>query len=313
MSIESPAATTVPAECPADTVVPAQGGADWRERLTALLADYQQAWQQFLSSQQQYEDLAREATRLKTEYDFIRFQLDELQKAGLRENELEELESNLAISEHGEDIKMRLNQALAMLSQAETSAQSVLAAALAQLNPLRSYASSYDHLAQRLDSVRIELNDLIRELEHEEEKIEFDPKRTIELKERLDLINGLLTKHRLHTISEVLAVQETLEQQARKTINLDTDLVAAKVRFDESQRQLQNVADKLSASRSKTYQPLTRQSLKHALDGWRTNAGGQPWGVRQMSGCRLPRPGARSPPGTRRSPARQHRAEPQTG
>lgn len=40
MSIESPAATTVPAECPADTVVPAQGGADWRERLTALLADY---------------------------------------------------------------------------------------------------------------------------------------------------------------------------------------------------------------------------------------------------------------------------------
>ncbi|HBK89391.1 MAG TPA: DNA repair protein RecN, partial [Cytophagales bacterium] len=91
----------------------------------ALLAEYQQAWQQFLSSRQQYEDLAAEATRLKTEYDFIRFQLDELQKAELRENELEELESNLAISEHGEDIKMRLNQALAMLGHAETSAQSV--------------------------------------------------------------------------------------------------------------------------------------------------------------------------------------------
>ncbi|HNP76632.1 MAG: DNA repair protein RecN [Cyclobacteriaceae bacterium] len=228
----------------------------------ALLAEYQQAWQQFLSSRQQYEDLAAEATRLKTEYDFIRFQLDELQKAELRENELEELESNLAISEHGEDIKMRLNQALAMLGHAETSAQSVLAAALAQLNPLRSYASSYDHLVQRLDSVRIELNDLIRELEHEEDKIEFDPKRTTELKERLDLINGLLTKHRLQTIGEVLAVQETLEQQARKTINLDADLAAARARFEESQRQLQTVADKLTASRAKTYQPLTRQLVK---------------------------------------------------
>lgn len=233
---------------------------------TALLGEYQQAWQQFLSNKQQYEDLAGEATRLKAEYDFIRFQLDELQKAGLRENELEELESNLAISEHGEDIKMRLNQALAMLSQAETSAQSVLAAALAQLHPLRGYASSYDHLAQRLDSVRIELNDLIRELEHEEDKIEFDPKRTLELKDRLDLINGLLTKHRLHTIGEVLAVQETLEQQARKTVNLDADLVAAKAKFDESQRQLQNVADKLSSSRAKTYQPLTRQLVKLLRD-----------------------------------------------
>lgn len=228
----------------------------------ALLADYQQAWQQFLGSRQQYEDLAAEATRLKTEYDFIRFQLDELQKAELRENEMEELESNLAISEHGEDIKMRLNQALAMLGHAETSAQSVLAAALTQLNPLRSYASSYDHLVQRLDSVRIELNDLIRELEHEEDKIEFDPKRTTELKERLDLINGLLTKHRLQTIGEVLAVQETLEQQARKTINLDADLVAARAKFEESQRQLQTVADKLTASRAKTYQPLTRQLVK---------------------------------------------------
>lgn len=232
----------------------------------ALLADYQQAWQQFLSSKQQYEELAGESTRLKTEYDFIRFQLDELQKAGLRENELQELESDLAISEHGEDIKMRLNQALAMLSQAETSAQSVLAAALVQINPLRGYATSYDHLAQRLDSVRIELNDLIRELEHEEDKIEFDPKRTLELKERLDLINGLLTKHRLHTISEVLALQETLEQQARKTINLDADLLAAKARFDESQRQLQNVADKLTVSRAKTYQPLTRQLVKLLRD-----------------------------------------------
>lgn len=232
----------------------------------ALLADYQQAWQQFLSSKQQYEELAGESTRLKTEFDFIRFQLDELQKAGLRENELQELESDLAISEHGEDIKMRLNQALAMLSQAETSAQSVLAAALVQINPLRGYATSYDHLAQRLDSVRIELNDLIRELEHEEDKIEFDPKRTLELKERLDLINGLLTKHRLHTISEVLALQETLEQQARKTINLDADLLAAKARFDESQRQLQNVADKLTLSRAKTYQPLTRQLVKLLRD-----------------------------------------------
>ncbi|HQQ98351.1 MAG TPA: DNA repair protein RecN [Cyclobacteriaceae bacterium] len=228
----------------------------------ALLADYQQAWQQFLSSRQQYEDLAGEATRLKTEYDFIRFQLDELQRAELRENELEELESNLAISEHGEDIKLRLNQALAMLGHAETSAQSVLAAALTQLNPLRSYASSYDHLVQRLDSVRIELTDLIRELEHEEDKIEFDPKRTTELKDRLDLINGLLTKHRLQTISEVLALQETLEQQARKTINLDADLASARAKFDESQRQLQAVADKLSASRAKTYQPLTRQLVK---------------------------------------------------
>ncbi|MBY0435321.1 MAG: AAA family ATPase, partial [Cyclobacteriaceae bacterium] len=143
----------------------------------SLLLEYQQAWKDFQQSKKTYEALAAEAGKLKTEFDFIKFQLDELQKAALAENEQEELESSLKISENAEDIKSRLNLLLALLGQSETSITSGISEALTFLQPIKSFSAAYDQISQRLDAVRIELKDILAEIESEEEKIEFDPKR----------------------------------------------------------------------------------------------------------------------------------------
>ena len=229
---------------------------------TSLLSEYQQAWKKYLQSKRNYDELLAESGRLKSEYDFIKFQLDELQKASLRENEQEELESSLKISEHGEDIKTRLNQLLTMLGQAESSVQSVLSESVSLLQPVRSYSNQYEQIAQRLDSLRIELNDIFNEIEREEDQIEFDPRKTKELQARLDLIFGLMQKHRIHEIRGLLHLQANLEQQAQKTVNLDEDLASTKHGFEEAKRQLFQQAEKLSVSREKVFTPLARQLMK---------------------------------------------------
>jgi DNA repair protein RecN (Recombination protein N) len=232
----------------------------------SLVSDYQLAWKSFIQSKKRYEELKAEAGKLKTEYDFIRFQLDELQKASLKGNEQEELESSLKISEHGEDIKMRLNQLLSMLGQAERSAQSVLAESVSVIQPIRTYSASYEQLARRLDSLRIELTDLISELEREEEEVEFDPKKTKQLQERLDLIFSLQQKHRVNDIPGLLALQESLERQAQKTVNLDDDLASAKKEFEKAEKDLGLQAVKLSAARAKVFDPLSKQLIKLLRD-----------------------------------------------
>lgn len=229
---------------------------------TSLLSDYQQAWKKYLLTKKNYDELLAESARLKSEYDFIKFQLDELQKASLRENEQEELESSLKISEHGEDIKTRLNQLLTMLGQAESSVQSVLSESVSLLQPVRSYSNQYEQIAQRLDSLRIELNDIFNEIEREEDQIEFDPRKTKELQARLDLIFGLMQKHRIHEIRGLLHLQANLEQQAQKTVNLDEDLASTKHGFEEAKKQLFQQAEKLSVSREKVFTPLARQLMK---------------------------------------------------
>ena len=110
---------------------------------TSLLSEYQQVWKSYLDAKKNRDALQAESGRLKSEFDFIKFQLDEFQKASLHENELEELESNLKVSEHGEDIKTRLNQLLSMLGQDERSVQAVLSEAIGLLQGIRSYAASY--------------------------------------------------------------------------------------------------------------------------------------------------------------------------
>ena len=57
----------------------------------SLLSEYQQIWKHFLKAKKSFDDLQVESGRLKNEYDFIKFQLDELQKASLVENEQEAL------------------------------------------------------------------------------------------------------------------------------------------------------------------------------------------------------------------------------
>ncbi len=232
----------------------------------SLLSEYQDAWKDFLKSKKHYDELLSESGRLKTEYDFIKFQLDELQKASFRENEQGELESSLKINEHGEDIKTRLNQLLAMLGQSDASVQSVLSQAIVLLQPLKSYSPQYEQLSKRLDSLLIELKDILDEAEREEEQIEFDPKKAKEIQGRLDLLYSLMQKHRLHDVKGLLAYQESLEVQAQKTINLDDDLSRSKREFDQSKNLVDNLAGKLSTSREKVFSPLAKQLVKLLRD-----------------------------------------------
>jgi DNA repair protein RecN (Recombination protein N) len=234
---------------------------------TSLLSDYQKVWKIYLESRKFLEDLQAEAGRLNTEYDFIKFQLDEFHKASLQDHELEALESGLKISEHGEDIKTRLNQIMMMLGQADHSVQSVLSEAIGLMLPVRNYAVPYEQLTRRIESLRIELTDILNELEREEEQIEFDPGKTKQIQERLSMIYGLMQKHRIQDMKGLLELQSHLEEQAGKTVRLDDDLALARKKFDEVSKQLANLSQSLSASRQQVFNPLTKQliTLLHGL------------------------------------------------
>ena len=228
----------------------------------SLLSEYHQIWKHFLKAKKSFDDLQVESGRLKNEYDFIKFQLDELQKATLVENEQEALESNHKIIEHSEDIKTRLNQLLTILGRSETSLLTVLSEGMSLLNPVRSYSTHYDQIAQRLESLRLELNDILDEVGKEEEEIEFDPRKTKEIQGRLDMIYGLMQKHRTQDIKGLLKLQENFEDQAQKTSNLDEDLRLAKLQFEEARKQLLGSTAKLSASREKVFSPLSKELVK---------------------------------------------------
>ncbi len=224
-----------------------------------LKNSYTQAWKKFTEAEKIVNALRNESVALKKESDFVSFQLNELVKVDLKEGEAEKLESELKIQEHAEEIKMQLNLIIEQLDNSEYSINSTLMAVRNQLQSIAPYSAEYENLLKRLESTRIELIDILAEVENSEEKIEYDPQRAEEVKERLGLIYQLQQKHRLQNVTQLLELQHSLQLKADKTNNVDDLLKEANNALAKTEKDLSLAANDLSKSRQKTFAPLTKQ------------------------------------------------------
>jgi DNA repair protein RecN (Recombination protein N) len=227
-----------------------------------LREQYTEAWTTFQHAKKEFETLSSQAETLRQEADYTKFQLDELTKAGLEEDEQEKHESELKIMEHAEEIKTRFNSILQLLNHSDFAVRNSLADIRNQLQTISSYSGVYTTLYQRIESLRIELDDIANELEDEESKIEFDPQRAEWIKERLSLLYNLLKKHRAKDVSELLVLQQTLEQKAALTSNLDHELIRVKAAYQSAEEVVRKQAAQLSGTRSKAFTPLRKQLVK---------------------------------------------------
>jgi len=226
-----------------------------------LKSTYTQAWKKFTEAEKKFNALKEESIALKKESDFVSFQLNELVHADLKEGETEQLESELKIQEHAEEIKTQFNLIIEQLDKSDSAVNSTLLAVKTQLQSIASYSTEYENLLKRLESTRIELIDILAEVENSEEKIEYDPQRAVEVKERLGLIYQLQQKHRLQNVSQLIELQNSLQLKADKTNNLDDLLIEANTGLVKAEKDLTVTANNLSKSRQKTFAPLAKQLI----------------------------------------------------
>lgn len=224
-----------------------------------LRTTYAQCWKHYLKAKSEYDQLRDEANALQQESDFVKFQLDELTQANLEADEQPKLESDLKIMEHAEDIKSKFNLLLQQLDQGDVAANAIITESKSLLNSISNYSESYRKLADRLESLRIELADIVNEVETEEQKIEFDPQRIEEIKDRLSLLYQLQQKHRLGSVAELIELRDRLQEKANKTDNLDDELRKLKTQLDEATNNLAEAGSQLSQSRTKVFNTLCKE------------------------------------------------------
>ena len=223
---------------------------------------YNNAWATYLEARKKFEKLSAEADTLRQEADYVRFQLDELLKANLEENEQEALESELKIMEHAGEIKSRFQQIMEVVNNSDFASLNSLREARNHLQIIAGFSSRYEDLHRRMESLMIELDDLASEIERESEEVEFDPERTETLKERLSLLYRLQKKHRANDVKELIRIQENLIQKDSITSNLDETLLAARQTFEDAQEKVKSAGVQLRASRKKVLKPLCKQINK---------------------------------------------------
>lgn len=224
----------------------------------ALREAYKNDYKTFRSALLHLENLKRENNEISKEADYHSFLLNELVEAKLKSGEQEELEASLEVMEHAEEIKLKLNESLSVLSNNEFAAISALQQARVLLSQLSKYSKNYASLSERMDSSFIELQDIIRELEKEEDQVEFDPGQTQIMQDRLSLIYQLQQKHQVADVQGLLDLQQDLENKTERFNNMDEEIRKAEADVSKLKKTAEEKANELSKKRAAEFGSLEK-------------------------------------------------------
>ena len=216
-----------------------------------LLRDYKQLFVKYTALDKQLAALKEQALDSANEKDYLQFQHDELEKANLNEDEFETLQQRLEMLNHAEEIKLNLAASIAALSDDELAASSLLFSASQNINRIRNYFTEGNEIAERLESLKIELKDIVYELEKIEANVTFDPDEMQRLKERSDFLQHLLHKHRLTDFEQLIALRKTISDKLDSFCSLDDDITKIEKEREQLTKTLRQKADELHANRQK--------------------------------------------------------------
>ena len=223
------------------------------------LATYQKLYNDWRQARQDLETLMARAEQSRADEDYIRFQLEQLEEANLTEGEQEELEQEAEMLTHAEDIKAGLYRAGQTLNADEGGVLEALKDCQNTMISLRSVFSPAGELADRLDSVYIELKDISQELADKEEEVEFNPARLDEVNARLNLIYSLQQKHRVDTVKALLSLQENYALQLSAITSSDEDIARLEAQVNELFGQVTVQAKILTEARTRAAREVEQQ------------------------------------------------------
>ena len=225
----------------------------------AELAAYQRLYNDWRQARQDLEALVARAEQSRADEDYIRFQLEQLEEANLTDGEQEELEQEAEMLTHAEDIKAGLYRAGQALNADEGGVLEALKDCQNTMMGLRSVFAPAGELADRLDSVYIELKDISQEVADKEEEVEFNPARLDEVNARLNLIYSLQQKHRVDTVKALLSLQENYALQLSAITSSDEDIARLEAQVKELFTQVIVQAQVLTEARTRAAREVERQ------------------------------------------------------
>jgi len=221
-----------------------------------MLDKYQKVYQQWQQVTKDWQLLKEQKAQFDKEADYNQFQFNELEEAGFKESEIENIDAELKMLTHAEGIKGALTKVYFELQESETPLVQQLKSLQNQLQQYSSYHAGLPELIQRIHSSQIELQDISDEVDRISSHINYDPDKIQQLSDRLAVGYKLMKKHGVQTTNELLEIQKQLEEKLQAVLNIDTQINEKEIAATKLQQQAKELADKISEGRKKQAKPL---------------------------------------------------------
>ncbi|MFY9309030.1 MAG: DNA repair protein RecN [Bacteroidia bacterium] len=223
------------------------------------LNEYSTQYKQYKVLEKALNELVNKEAQAKKDLDYFQFQFNELEEAGLKSGEQQDMEQELETLNNAEDIKLNLSKAAAGLNGGEQNLISSLNEIKALLTNIAKFKPEINDLSTRLSSAYIELKDISNELESIEQDIVYDPKRIETLNEQLDAIYRLQQKHQVKTVEELIAIKDELSGKLLEFSSLEHEIEKTKKELDTIQKSLAALAKKIAGNRKKEIPKIEKE------------------------------------------------------
>ena len=226
---------------------------------TDRIASYKRGFIQLGSLKKELLSLETAQKEANKQYDYNLHLFTELEDAGVKEDEQSGLEEKLEKLNNIEDIKLNLSESLELSIHEEVGLQNLLNTLEFKISKIASFSKEYQELADRITSIKIEMDDIVSELETANENVDFNPNEVEEINDRLQLLYNLQKKHYVNSNQELLLVFEELSDKVRQVESAEGDLNHKKEKISAISLKLDVVAEKISKARTSAIPNLTKQ------------------------------------------------------
>lgn len=225
---------------------------------SGLLQSCRTRWERLTGLKNDLDEVNANLSRTNAEKDYNQAQFERLDSAHLKDGELEELETEQKQLANAEEIKSSLYQVENYFSPSGDDAQddrmsidSMLKDSSRILDKLSSYIPSASALSERIESARLELDDVLSEVSDLESGTEISDERLQEVEERLSLLYDLLKKYSCTQVSELIELRDRLSESLADTSVLEARKSALEKEIREAEKDLADACSDLHDARAK--------------------------------------------------------------
>lgn len=229
----------------------------------ALLGECARAYKAFKTHEKEYSEVSLKLDRMKGESEYVRARWQRLEDARLQEGEIESLEAEQRQLANAEEIKENLGGVEELFSPSDPNSEAIplsssLKEAQKMLEKTARFIPEAVSLAERIDSARTELDDILDEVSAINSRTELSQERLDAVDERLSLLYGLMKGYSASSVTELIAKRDALSEslfdstalESRK-VELENILATEKKTLDGISRRLHEARDKACAPFSK--------------------------------------------------------------
>lgn len=230
-----------------------------------ILENYYIIYKKYKILKKQYQNLYENAQKSQSDLDYIQFQFEQLEKANLKIDEQETLESELEKLNHTEEIKQNLTNAYKILSDEQISVVDNLKLVKDSVQSIASFFPKIDEILARLESSYIEIQDITNDIDVIKENVEHDPNRIEFIRERLDTIYSLQQKHNVDSVENLLRIKEKLELEISKIDSYDFELNKLEKELKSVENSLEQISNVLTESRLNVFDDIENKIIESLI------------------------------------------------